>query len=287
MADRNVVSVVREVAAAWSKDGVSRLSAALAYFAIFSLAPLLIIVIQIAALVLGGGNAAGHHSAARAAILGWLQHSLGAQATGAVSQIVDSMLKQQGQGIVAAIISWALLLFGALGLVGALRDSLDIVWQARSSETGIWAAVRSRAVSLVLIVVTAVFLIGTVALTTFLGGTAGTAGSQALGTVVSFAVCVLLFGAIFKFLPAAKVSWRDALVGAGVTALLFEIGQLLLAWYLGRASTASAYGAAGSLVVVLLWIYYSAQIVLIGAEFTKVYAARFGEKIATGETAAA
>ena len=271
MGDRNVVSVVREVAAAWSKDGVSRLSAALAYFAIFSLAPLLIIVIQIAALVLGGGNAAGHHSAARAAILGWLQHSLGAQATGAVSQIVDSMLKQQGQGIVAAIISWALLLFGALGLVGALRDSLDIVWQARSSETGIWAAVRSRAVSLVLIVVTAVFLIGTVALTTFLGGNGR---NRRLPSARDRRFVRGLRAALRRHLQilagGKSVVARRARRRGRYRAPLRD-RTALLAWHSGRASTASAYGAAGSLVVVLLWTDATlAQIVLIGAEFTKV-----------------
>ncbi len=279
-----MLAVVREVARAWSEDGISRLSAALAYFAVFSLAPLLIIVIQVAALVLGAGHAEGHHSAARDAIFNWLQHSLGTAASAAVSQIVDSMLRQPAQGLFAAFASWTLLFFGALGLVGALRDALDIVWHVRSSDAGIRGALRTRALSLVFIIVTAFFLIATVSVNTAL---AGSIGSQVLGTLVSFAACTLLFALMFKFFPAATVTWREALVGASVTAVLFELGQLALSWYLGRASTASAYGAAGSLVVVLLWIYYTAQTVLIGAEFTKAFGERFGSRAASVDSATA
>ncbi len=274
---QQLLGIVRELARAWSADGISRLSAALAYFAVFSLAPLLIIVIQIAAFVLGAGRAGGHHAAARAAIFSWLQHSLGASATAVVAQIVDSMLRQPGQGLFAAAIGWMLLIFGALGLVGALRDALDIVWHVQPPETGLLGALRARALSLAFVVVTAFFLIATVIVNTAL---LGFAGSELLATLVSFAACVLLFALLFKLFPAAKVGWRDALAGAAATTVLFEVGQLALSWYLNRASTASVYGAAGSLVLILLWIYYTAQTVLIGAEFTKALGERSTSTVA-------
>jgi membrane protein len=274
---KKIRAILKATFSEFGEDNVLRLSAALAYYAIFSIGPLLVIAVGLAGLAFG-------HQTVHREIHQQLQSMVGANS----ANTVDSMMAAQSHGtnLLMTVIGLVVLLSGAAGVFGALQDSLNTIWEVKSkSGIGIWGILRKRLVSFSMVLVIGFLLLVSLALTTFLNAVTGHLGnklpmSEALAHVlnfaVSFGVISLLFAMIFKYLPDVHVSFRKVWVGAIGTALLFTIGKYLLALYLGRASTASSYGAAGSVVLLLMWVYYAAVILFLGAEFTQVYAKQTG-----------
>jgi membrane protein len=258
--------------------------AAIAYFTTFSLAPLLLIVIAIAGLVFG-------QDAVQGAIFGELRGLIGSQGAGFIEQLIKSA-SNPGSGIIATLASVVLLLLGATTVLAELQDALNVIWNAPPSQSsGVWSWLRSRLLTLALIGAVAFLLMISLAisaaLTAFGGIIAGSDASvllEALNFLVSFAVLTLLFALVYKILPDRQLPWRYVLVGAAVTALLFMIGKFAIGVYLGASNLASSYGAAAALIIVLIWVYYSAQIFLLGAEFTKAFALP-GEQVKSAQKA--
>jgi len=274
--------LARQALSSWSDDYASSMGAALAYYTMFSIAPLLLIVVSVAGLVFGD-------EAARGEVFGQLEHLMGAQGASAVQGLLQSVNKPDESSI-AALIGTSVLIIGATTVFAELQSSLDRIWRApvRKPESGIWALIRSRLLSFGLIMglgfllmVSLVLSAGLAALgkwwAPFFGGWATLA--EVVNLVVGFGLITVIFAMIYKIMPRAHVQWRDVWVGAGVTSLLFAIGKSLIGLYIGRSSVASGFGAAGSLAVLLVWVYYSAQIFLMGAEFTWVYAHTFGSRL--------
>ena len=271
----------------WSDDKGPRLGASLSYYTVFSMAPLLLLVISIAGLVFGPAAAEGR-------IFGELRGLLGSDAARLVQTVVAKASRPE-HGILGTVISVGVLVIGATGVVVELQDALNSVWKvAPKPNRGLWGVIRTRLISVAMILtlgfllmVSLVVSAALAALGGWLRGLAG--GAVAVGWIldvtVSLGVIATLIALIYKVLPDAVISWRDVWVGAGVTALLFLLGKYLIGLYIGRASVGSAFGAAGSLAVLLVWIYYSAQIMLLGAEFTRVFANRFGSKVRPSKAA--
>jgi membrane protein len=268
------VALVRETWVSYRRHNAQWLAAALAYFTAFAVAPLIIVLVEIAGFFLHD------HRRVLDAIFGYMQRDLG-PGTGAVRQIVAATLTQPSRSLIAQITGWALFLFAALGLFSSLQFALNAAWDVAPRKMGVWQTVRQRGLSFAMLLVVAACLMLSVIANAALTAAAGylTHVFAGLATLLkaadfalSFAIVWLLFALLFEYLPDARIEWRDVWIGAGATALLFVVGQFLLGWYLGRAGLASAYGAFGSLVVFLLWANYSAQIFLFGAEFTHVYA---------------
>jgi len=282
--------LLKETFNEWSLDKAPRLGAALAYYTVFSLAPLLIVAIAIAGFVFG-------EQAARGEIITQLQELVGEPTASAIAELLKNT-QQTGASSWAAVIGFAILFFGATGLFVQLQDALNTIWKvAPKPGRPVLSMARDRLVSFVLVLGTAFLMLlllvvsaALAALSKFLGPDAlpgGTHFWQVLNAVISFGSCTLLFGMLYKILPDARIAWRDVWVGAAVTALLFTAGKYLLGLYLGWSSTPSTFGVAASLVVILLWVYYSAQILLFGAEFTRVYANRYGSRVEPTENAIA
>ncbi|MBC5801016.1 MAG: YihY/virulence factor BrkB family protein [Candidatus Eremiobacteraeota bacterium] len=289
MKPADIVPVAKETYQQFSKDNAQWLAAALAYYTIFALAPLLIIVIEVASLIIGHGQPAGHHHQARALILNKLQGIAGRREADALASMMQNSLDNQKQGVIGAIVSWFIFLWTAIGLFAAIQFALNTVWGVvGKGPQGIWATVRNRAVSFGVVMGCALILLLSLGVNTVLTAVAGPLSHLFPGGalvvkagyfIVSLAIISLVFAIVYRYLPDAEIEWRDVGIGAGVTGLLFVVGQFLLGWYLGRMGASSTFGTAGSLVVLLIWIFYSAQIVLFGAEFTKVWAAKYGSKI--------
>jgi membrane protein len=283
-------SLLKDTYTEWSEDKASRLAASLAYYTAFSIAPLVILTIAIAGFFFGEEAVSGQLNAQ-------LTGTLGQQGADAVTGMVAAANQQEAAGIVATIIGIATLLFGASGVFVGLQDALNTIWGvAPRPDLGIWTTIRQRFLSFGMILVIGFVLLVSLVVSAALGAVTGAVDQaisspllgyvwSAVNFVVSFGVITLLFALIYKVLPDATVAWGDVWIGAGVTALLFTIGKALLSLYLGNAAVASSYGAAGSLIVLLLWVYYSAQILFFGAEFTQVYAKRFGSQIKPTENA--
>lgn len=272
-----IVAFLLEVGQQWSRDNALSLGAALAYYALFSLAPLLVLVIAIAGLALG-------RSAAEGTVVGLVQGAVGGDAAHMIQELIVRA-SEPTAGAIATAASLGTMLFGASGVFGQLQSSLNRIWGVPASG-GVRGLVRRRATSFALILVIGLLLfLSTVASTVLAAATAWiaayAAGADRVLPLADFglnlALLSTLFALLFKYLPDANMRWRDVWVGSVLTALLFILGRGLIALYLGRAST-SLYGAAASLIVVLLWIYYSAQILLIGAEFTEVWSRHFGSR---------
>jgi membrane protein len=282
------LSLLTDTYTEWSQDNVSRLAAALAYYTIFSIAPLLVLLISIVGLVAGhiwGPNAA-HDEVIRQV------HSLvGPDAAKFIGTLVENAATH-GSGI-AMVVSIALLLYGATNVFASLQNSLDTIWEVKPRPgLGIMGVLRSRLLSFAMILGIAFILMVSLvistalsALTKHFGGEFPSFFWRTLEQVVSLGLFTLIFAAIYKILPDVKIGWRSVWVGAALTAVLFTVGKYLIGLYLGRSTTASVYGGAGSLVVLLLWVYYSSQILFIGAEFTQVYARRHGHGIRAADTA--
>ena len=252
---------------------------ALSYYSVFSLAPLLLIVISIAGLVFG-------QEAVRGEVFAQLQGLLGTEASRAVEALLVSVSKP-AEGVASTVIGLALLLIGATSVFGELQDALDRIWRApeRDRTGGLWGLVRARLLSFgmilgmaFLLMVSLVFSAVLAALGKWWSGAFGdwAAMAQFFNLGVGFLMTTGVFATIYKIMPRVRVTWRDVWLGAIVTALLFTGGRYLIGLYIGRSNLASAFGAAGSLIVIFVWVYYSAQIFLLGAEFTWIYARTFG-----------
>ena len=264
------LNVLKAAAAGYSADKVSLLAAALAFYAMFAMAPLLVIIIEIGAAVLGGH---GHHTQVKDAILSHLEPAIGKSGADAIASIVQATFNKQSQGGLTEIIAWVLFVVAATGFFGSIQGALDEVWQA-DAKSGLLATILLRAKSFAIIAVASIVLVLMAAVSTELdaigGHTLGLIGSVFLMVLIGTA----LFAVLYKWLPRTKIGWRDVIGGSAVTAVLAVMGQYAIGIYLSRASTTSVYGAAGSLAAILLWLYYTATIFLIGAELIKAYATR-------------
>jgi membrane protein len=274
-------SMTKQTFSEWSNDKGGRLGAALSYYTVFSLAPLLLVIISIAGLVFG-------REAAEGSLFGQLSGLIGADAARLIQSAVAKASNTKG-GVLGSIVGVVVLLAGATGVVSELQGALDTVWKVQPKPNrGIWGVVRTRLLSVAMILSLGFLLLVSLVVSAVLAALSGwlraTFGDVAVlswlvDAVVALIVISTLIALIYKILPDAKVAWRDVWVGAVATAILFMIGKYLIGIYIGRASVGSAFGAAGSLAVLLVWIYYSAQLILLGAEFTRVYANRFGAKV--------
>jgi len=257
----------------FSSDKVPRLGAALAYYTIFSIAPLLLIVIAVAGLVFGREAASGQ-------IYAQLRGVLGPSSAEMIQKMVEAAAKPK-TGTIATIVGIVTLLLGASGVVGQLKDALNTIWDVKPAKTDLKRTVLNYVLNWAMILGIGFLLLVSLVLDSAIAAAGKFAGAhlpggeavwQILQIVVSLAIITVLFAAIFRFLPDLKIEWHEVWFGAVFTAVLFVIGKFALGLYLGKSAVGSSYGAAGSLVVVLLWVYYAAQIVLFGAEFTQVYA---------------
>jgi membrane protein len=283
---RRLPSLLKQTASEWLDDNAPSRAASLSYYTIFSIAPLLLIAVAVAGVVFGRTAVHGEVSAQ-------LQSLLGSGSAQAIEEMMASASKV-GSGVVASIIGVVLLGLGACGAFVELQDTLNEMWGVDKKETsGVFGFIRARLLSFAMIGVIAFLLLVSLVVSAGLAAAgafakdrlpAGEALFHAVNFVVSFGVITFLFAAIFKILPDAKVPWRDVWFGAAVTSLLFVIGKLVIGLYLGKSSTASSYGAAGSFAVLLIWIYYSAMIVFFGAEFTQVFARARGTLDTGGAT---
>jgi membrane protein len=255
-----------------------RLGAALAYYSLFSISPLVILIVGAASLIFGAQAAQGE-------VVDQIKGTVGEP----VAQPLQQMLAhghQSGWGTWATIVGLVTLLLGASGVFGELQDSLNTVWKVTPKPgRGILGIIKDRFLSLTMVLGTGFLLLVSLVLTAALSALNSSLGHalpggaalwQVVNQVVAFGMVTLLFALIFRYLPDAQIAWRDVWIGALITAALFTVGKFLLGWYLGREGVVSEFGAAGSLVGMLLWVYYSSLILLYGAEFTRVYAQRYG-----------
>lgn len=271
------LGVLKETFREFGEDKVPRLGAALAYYTIFSIGPLLLIAVAMAGLFFGQEAAQGKISAQ-------LGNVFGSQMAKSLEQMIQAAAKPKS-GTVATVIGIVTLMLGASGVFGQLKDALNTIWNVEKKKTaGIAGFIKDRFLSMAMVLGIGFLLLVTLVLDTAIaamGGyvsryIGGEAVAHALSLALSFAVAVVLFAAIFRILPDLKIAWRDVWLGAGITAVLFVAGKWGLGVYLGKAAPGSAYGAAGSLVILLIWVYWSAQILFLGAEFTQVYARTLG-----------
>ncbi len=284
---RTVYELVRETAVDFGRDKGPLLAAALAYHTIFSLAPLLVIVVAVAGFVLGEQAVAGE-------LVHLIEGAVGREAAVIIQNLISSA-SQGRTGVWATIFSTALLFLGASNIFGQLKTALNMIWGiAQGPDPGLLALIKTRFMAIFMVMGIGFLLLTAVATNTILTtitrrlaaqGADVRAALPGINYLITFAVLTLLFAIIYKTLPDARVAWRDALVGGGVTSLLFGVGQFFMGLYLSSSSIGSAYGAASSLVVILFWIYISAQILMFGAEFTKVYANKHGAKLQVPEKA--
>ena len=272
----------------WVEAEPFQLAAALSYYTLFSLAPLLLIAIGVAGLVFG-------REAAQNQIVETLQGMIGQDSAKAVQEMIQASSEKPKTGMLSTIIGFVALLFGAGGVVGQLQTSLNKMWEVTPKPgQGIWGFLRQRFFSfamvlaigfllLVSLVVTAVLSSFTAMLSGFLGD--ATFVAHAIDILVSFGFVTLLFALIYKYVPDVEIQWRDVWVGAALTSILFTIGKYLIGLYIGTSGVGSTFGAAGSLITILVWVYYSSLIFFLGAEFTRVYATQYGSGVAPAENA--
>ena len=283
-----LLELLKATAQEWSRDKCPQLGAALAYYAVFSLAPLILLLLGLFGIVYGGNQQA------REKILEQLSYFIDPSALQSVQEIAAKAAEPK-PGLWAAVTGILIALFGASGIFGQLQDALNDIWDVKPKpKLGVWAFIRSRFLSFAMVggvcflVLISLTLEGVLkGLHAFLQEVMPGGHYVGLGVfyVFDLAIIVFLFAMIFRFLPDAKISWHDVWYGAALTALLFVIGKFLLGLYLSSGAAGSAYGAAGSLVTLLLWVFYSAQILLFGAEFTRIYADTYGSHIQPEEYA--
>lgn len=266
----------------WNEDKAPQLGAALAYYTVFSLAPLTLVLLAVFSLIFGGSQEA------HAKITEQMKAFIDPSAVQVIEQILDKASKPKN-GIIATVIGVVIALFGASGVFGALQDALNTIWGVKPKPgQGIRGFLKARFLSFGMVGGVCFLLLVSLAFSTLvqsLGGyldkilPGGPALPLAINLVLDLVVITMMFALIFRFLPDAKIAWRDVWVGAGMTTALFIIGKWALGLYLGSGSAGSAYGAASALITTLLWVYYSAQILLFGAEFTQVYANAYGSHV--------
>jgi membrane protein len=283
MSPKQIWHVLKESFGEWNRDNASRLAAALAYYTIFSIAPLLILVIAIAGLFFDA-------TSVREQLMGQIQALVGTDGADFLRSVLDNA-NQPGEqsGWVASAISVGLLILGATGVLTQLQTALNVVWNVKAKpELGFWGVLRKRALSFGMLLGIGFVLLVSLMLSAIVAGFSSylnnlapglDAAGQLLSFLVSFGVTTFVFALIYKFVPDVNISWGDVWFGGIVTALLFSLGKTLIGLYLGNNSFGSTYGAAGSVVILLVWVFYSAQILFFGAELTQVYARRYGSRI--------
>ena len=273
---KGIFGLLKQTAKEWSDDKAPRLGAALAYYTVFSVAPLLVVFITIAGLVFAN---------AQTEIMSQVTGLLGDKGSEAIGSMIEAAQKPK-ESTIATVLGAVALIFGASGVFIQLKDALNTIWEVPPPKaSGVWAFLRKYFLSFTfvlgmgfLMLVTLIISAGLAVIGNYLEGLFPAANliMKVLSFAVAFGLVTFIFAMLYRFLPDTKVRWRDVWLGAAVTAALFVVGKFALGFYLGRAGTASAYGAAGSLALVLLWVYYSAQILFFGAEFTQVYARSHG-----------
>jgi membrane protein len=293
-----ILYLLQETFAEWSRDNASQLGAALAYYTALSLAPLLVLIVVILSLVFGATSAEGE-------IITGTQQMLGQDAADVISTILRNA-EVTGSGILATVISIGMLMFGASGMFGQLKHALNTVWELKQkSGRGVTGMLKERLISFTMVFVAGILLITSLMFDTLAAGLEGAIGAwlptapqltqfiayiqtiQAAKFLFSFLIFTFLFAFIYKAVPDAEIAWSDVWIGGAATSFLFTAGNVLIGIYLGRSSVRSAYGAAGSLVALLVWVYYSAQVFFLGAEFTQVYANTYGSRILPDDDAVA
>jgi membrane protein len=279
-----IPGLLKDTFAQWNEDKAPQLAAALAYYTVFSMAPLLVIVIAVVGLVFGQGEA-------RRQIVDQIRRSSDQQTSEMIETMLDSANKPDA-GVLATVIGVVTLAAGAAGAMGQMKAALNTIWNVPPHKgpggiKGILVSLKNQFISFGMVLgIGFLLLVSTLLSAGISAASEGVLKDQptwlmeGVNFLISFGVITLLFAAIYKVLPDAEIKWRDVWIGAALTSLLFVIGKLLIGLYIGHSSTASAYGAAGSLIVILLWIYYSAQILFLGAEFTQVYANQYGSRLA-------
>ena len=278
---RDIWLIAKETASDWLDDDASRLAASLAFYTLLSLAPLVIIAVAVAGLVLGP-------EAARGQIAAELSAAVGRTAATGIQSVVASA-QSKASGTIGTIIGVVTLFVGASGVFGELQYALNSIWEVRARPgRGLWGEVKDRLFSFTMVLGVAFLLLVSLLLSAALSAVGHLFSSQLPGGELAWQICNFvfslamitgLFALILKYVPDVEIAWADVWAGAAVTALLFTIGKSLLGIYLGKASIGSSYGAAGSLVVLVVWVYYSAQILFLGAEFTQVRARLRGRSI--------
>ena len=266
----------------WTEDHAQGLGAALAFYTMFALSPLLLIVIAIAGLVFG-------QEAAEGQIIGQIQGLVGEDSAKAIQSMIEEA-REPTSGIIASVLAIVMLLLGATGVFAQLQEALNTIWRVEEQPgEGIWKTLKNRFISLMAVLGTGFLLLISLVISAGLSAVGTTVEHslpvpefllQIINFVVSFAIITLLFAMIYKLLPDISIQWGDVWIGAIITSLFFTIGKFLIGVYLGKSDVGIAYGPAGSLVVILIWVYYASQIFLFGAEFTAVYAESRGTRLA-------
>lgn len=285
---RNIWGLLRDTISEWQLNEVSLLAASLAYYTVFSLAPLLIIVMMIVGAIFG-------EEAAKEQIVARMTELVGVQAAEVIATAITNMRADATGGPFSLIFSLGFLLFGASGIFAQIQDALDRIWEVEPApKQQIFHFLRKRLLSFAMILVIAFLLLVSFISNTILAAFVDVLNTivpgygywwQLLSLLITFGVTTFIFGAIFTILPDAEISWRNTVVGAVITAILFLIGQSLFGLFLRQTNFGSAYGVAGSFVILITWVYYAAQVLLLGAVFTKVFAQRRGSPIVPSEYA--
>ncbi len=283
MSPKQVWRLLKQAFQEWSQDQASQLAAALAYYTLFSLAPLLILAIAIASLFFD-------NAAVRDQLMGQVESLMGGASADFVRTVLENANRPgENTGWVASVISLGLLLVGATGVLTQLQLALNTIWNLEARPgVGVLDQLRKRLLSLGMIIVIGFLLLVSLIATSVISGLSGylqtlmpglDALVQLFNIVVAFGLTTLLFAVMFKYLPDAIIAWRDVWFGAAATAVLFSVGKYLIGLYLGNSGFSSSYGAAGSVIILLVWVFYSAQILFYGAELTQVYSRSFGSQI--------
>jgi membrane protein len=278
---RALADLLKEAGAAWLADNAPRLGAALAFYTLFSLAPFLVVTVSVAGFVLGEKTAHGE-------IVRQFQGLMGPQGAAAIELVIQSR-NQPTLGMFATTLGVLAIFVGASGTFNELQDALNTIWKVDSGPKSFWTVtVRHRFFSLGLVLATGLLLLISLVVTAYLSATQRFVSHlppvsilllQSINFILSFAMIGILFALIFKFIPDTPIPWRDVRMGAAVTSLLFTFGKVVIGFYLGHAALSSPYGAAASLVIFLGWVYYSAQILLFGAELTHAYSLKYGSRV--------
>jgi membrane protein len=284
---KSIWLLLKDSAIAWDNDNIGQQGATLSFFTVFSLPPLLMLMIVLSSFAFGQQAASGH-------LVSQIREQIGIEGSSFIQSLITNAYKSDSN-VLATIFSVVMLLLGASAVFIQLRNSLNAIWRVQQKPIGtILAFLRVRLLSFAMTLVIGFLLIVSLiissvlaAMSNYLSNLLGIQPSlmRLLDFIISFAGITVMFALMFKFVPDAALKWRDVWIGAAVTSLLFSIGKLVIGLYLGHGAIGSTFGAASSLVIIMLWAYYSSQIVLFGAEFTRLYALRFGANILPGANA--
>jgi membrane protein len=288
MKRKSIWQFLKTIINEWIEAEPFQLAAALSYYTLFSLAPLLLIAIGVAGFVFG-------REAAQNQIVETLQGMIGQESAQTVQEMIQTSNEKPKTGMFSTIIGFVALLFGAGGVVGQLQTSLNKIWEVSPKPgQGIWGFIRQRFFSFAMVLAIGFLLLVSLLVTALLSSFTGMLSSllgdatfvaHAIDILVSFGFVTLLFALIYKYVPDVEIQWKDVWVGAALTSVLFTIGKYLIGLYIGTSGVSSSFGAAGSLITVLVWVYYSSLIFFLGAEFTKVYASEYGSGVVPAEHA--